>query len=55
MSLKKKKYDPCLYSGYIVDPDDPSKTPAQVPLTLGLHVDAFVSFSPDDATGLGSV
>ena len=49
MGLKQNKYDPCLYTGFIVDPDDPSDTPSVVPLTLGLYVDDFVFFSTSDS------
>jgi hypothetical protein len=39
--------DPCLYSGYNVDPSDPSATKSEYPLSLGLYVDDFVYFSED--------
>ncbi len=41
--------DPCLYSGFVTDPKDPSNSPSQHPLTLGLYVDDFVYFSEDPA------
>ncbi len=41
-------YDPCIYSGYIHDPSDPSVTPTKFPITLGLYVDDFVDFSMED-------
>ena len=36
--------DPCLYSGFIQDPSDPSSVKSTSPLTLGLYVDNFVYF-----------
>ena len=39
--------DPCLYSGYIIDPSDPSATRSDSPLSLGIYVDDFVYFSED--------
>jgi hypothetical protein len=39
--------DPCLYSGYIVDPSDPLATKSEYPLSLGLYVNDFVYFSED--------
>jgi hypothetical protein len=39
--------DPCLYSGFIKDPSDPSSLPLQHPLCLGLYADNFVYFSED--------
>jgi hypothetical protein len=39
--------DPCLYSGFIQDPSDPSSEKSTSPLTLGLYVDGFVYFSKD--------
>ena len=39
--------DPCLYSGFVRDPSDPSKHASEHPLTLGLYVDDFVYFSED--------
>jgi hypothetical protein len=41
--------DPCLYSGFIVDPSNPSGTQSDSPLSLGLYVDDFVYFSKDPA------
>ena len=48
MGLQKNIYDPCLYTGFIKDPDDPSDTAALIPMTLGLYVDNFVFFSTCD-------
>jgi hypothetical protein len=41
--------DPCLYSGFIQDPSDPSGTKSKSPLSLGLYVNDFVYFSKDPA------
>ncbi len=41
--------DPCLYSGFIQDPPDPSGMKSACPLTLGLYIDDFVYFSEDPA------
>ena len=49
MGLKSNPYDPCVYSGYIHDPDNPADEDSAVPLTMGLYVDDFVFFSPDGA------
>ncbi len=45
LSLK----DPCLYSGFIQDPSDPSGNKSEHPLSLGLYVDDFIYFSEDRA------
>ena len=39
--------DPCLYSGFIQDPSDPSLEKSTSPLTLGLYGEDFVYFSED--------
>jgi hypothetical protein len=39
--------DPCIYTGCIIDPEDPPATPSSVPLSLGLYVDNFIYFSED--------
>jgi hypothetical protein len=41
--------DPCLYSGFIVDPSNPSSTQSDSPLSLGLYGNNFVYFSKDQA------
>ncbi len=41
--------DPCLYSGFIQDPSDPTGTKSTHPLALGLYIDDFVYFSEDPA------
>jgi hypothetical protein len=49
IGLQQNAYNPCLFSGNIVDPLDPSDSPLSSPLTLGLYVDDFVYFSEDPA------
>jgi hypothetical protein len=41
--------DPCLYTGFIRDPSDPSLVITVAPLSLSLYVNNFVSFSKDPA------
>jgi hypothetical protein len=41
--------DPCLYSGFIQDPSNPSGTKSAYPLSLGLYVNNSVYFSEDPA------
>ena len=48
MGLKSNPHDPCVYSGFVCDPDDPAEPDSTVPLTLGLYVDDFVYFSCSD-------
>jgi len=48
MGLQKNIYDPCLYTAFIKDPDNPSDTAALIPMTLGLYVDDFIFFSTCD-------
>ena len=45
MGLKSNPCDPCVYSGFVCDPDDPAEPDPTVPLTLVLYVDDFVYFS----------
>jgi hypothetical protein len=47
IGLKPSLEDPCLYSGFIQDPSDPSSAKSTSPLTLGLYVDDFLYFSED--------
>jgi hypothetical protein len=49
LGLQPNPYDPCVFSGFLTDPNDPSGTSSDVPITLGLYVDDFVYFSEDDA------
>jgi hypothetical protein len=46
--------DPCLYSGFIQDPSDPTSEKSTSPLTLGLYVNNFVYFSEDPSVKLCS-
>jgi len=39
--------DPCLYTGFVIDPSNPLSSPTPKPLSLGLYVDDFVYFSED--------
>ena len=48
MGLRPNSQDPCVFSGFVRDPDDPSDNPSSVPLTVGLYVDDFVYFSSAD-------
>jgi hypothetical protein len=41
--------DPCLYTGFVRDPANPSATITTAPLSLGIYVNNFVYFSPDPA------
>ncbi len=45
LGLRQNAYNPCLFSGHVVDPSDPADTPSSDPLILGLYVDDFVYFS----------
>ena len=47
LGLRQNAYDPCLFSGDIIDPSNPNAPPSNCPLTLGLYVDDFVYFSED--------
>ena len=49
LGRRQNSHDPCLFTGFISDPEDPSDSPSSQPLTLGLYVDDFVYFSTDDA------
>ena len=41
--------DPCLYTGYIRNPANPSATLSTAPLSLGIYVNDFVYFLADPA------
>ncbi len=47
IGLHSSLEDPCLYTGCIIDPNNPTATPSSVPLSLGLYVDDFIYFSED--------
>jgi hypothetical protein len=49
IGLTPSSYNPCLYSGFVQDPKDPSGSPSSTPLSMGLYVDDFVYFSEDPA------
>jgi hypothetical protein len=49
MGLTPSLEDPCLYTGFVCDPKDPSVTITTSPLSLGIYVDDFVYFSSDPA------
>jgi len=49
MGLHQNAYDPCLFSGQVIDPSDPLDLPTSSHLTLGLYVDNFVYFLEDPA------
>jgi hypothetical protein len=40
-------HDPCLYTGFVQDPWDPSASHLAVPLSLGLYIDNFVYLLED--------
>ena len=41
--------DPCLYTGFVHDPSNPSSVMLSATLSLGMYVDDFVYFSKDPA------
>ena len=49
IGLTPNSHDPCLYSGFVRDPKDPSGSHSSKPLALGIYVDDFVYFSEDPA------
>ena len=49
IGLQQNAYDPCLFSGNIIDPSEPINSPTSSPLTLGLYDDNFVYFLADPA------
>jgi hypothetical protein len=46
LGLKQNAYAPCLFSGNIINPSDPSDSPSSSPLTIGLY---FVYILADPA------
>ena len=48
MGLRPNAYDPCVFSGFISDPNDPADSPTSIPITVGIYVDDFVYFSTSD-------
>jgi hypothetical protein len=49
IGLHQNAYDPCLFAGNIIDPNDSSDVTSSAPLTLGIYVDDFVYFSTNPA------
>jgi hypothetical protein len=47
MGLHQNEYDPCLFTGCIIDTLILADTPSTSPIALGLYVDDFVYFSAD--------
>jgi hypothetical protein len=45
--LTPNAHDPCLYTGFMRDPRNPSAPHSDVPLSLGLYMDDFVYFLED--------
>ena len=48
MGLTPNPYDPCVYSGFVSNPNDPVDSPSPEPIILGLYFDNFVYFSTSD-------
>jgi hypothetical protein len=49
MGLHQNKYDPCLFTGRVINPSILADRPSTSPTTLGLYVNDFVYFSADPA------
>jgi hypothetical protein len=47
IGLTSNSHNPCLYTGFVRDPCNPSAPHFDVPLSLGLYVDDFVYFLED--------
>ncbi len=47
LGLCMNAWDPCLFTGQVVNPLDPTVLATSLPLTLGLYIDDFVYFSKD--------
>ena len=47
IGLVPSREDPCLYTGFVIDPSNPLSCPTSKPLSLGMYVDDFVYFSED--------
>ena len=54
MGLQPNPYDPCVFTGHIVDPSIENDAPSSKPLTVGLYVDDFVFFSELDEVELSA-
>jgi hypothetical protein len=49
IGLHQNAYKPCLFTGNIINPDNPSDVTLFTPLTLGIYMDDFVYFSTNPA------
>ncbi len=49
ISLTPSLKDPCLYTGFVRDPSDPSSIMSSTLLSLSMYVDDFIYFSKDPA------
>jgi hypothetical protein len=49
IGLTPSSHDPCMYTGFIRDPHDPSGSRSPKPLALGIYVNNFIYFSEDPA------
>jgi hypothetical protein len=49
IGLRPSLEDPCLFTSFLKDPDDPTSAPSSAPLSLGLYVDNFVNFLENPA------
>ena len=47
IGLTPNAHNPCLYTGFVRNPHNPSSSASSVPSSLGLYVDDFVYFSED--------
>ncbi len=49
LGLRPSLKDPCLFTGFVRDPNNPAGEPTTKPLSLSLYDDNFVYFSEDTA------
>jgi hypothetical protein len=54
IGLEPSLEDPCLFTSFLKDPDDPTSVPSSAPLSIGLYVDDFIYFSENPAVDLPS-
>jgi hypothetical protein len=47
MGLHQNEYNPCLFTGCIINPSIPADMPSTSPIALGLHIDDFEYSSAD--------
>jgi hypothetical protein len=45
LGLHKNASNPCLFTGFIIDPSNPVVKPSSTPLTLGIYINDFVYLS----------